>query len=595
MPSDAHRLTLSLCSTSFADSISPANLTMLTTPLRRIAFALTIAWLAPGADCFAARFITFLPQTPDAASAGEMAVMPVDSTRLPTDASNGDSPWGEYLRTWQTHFQDPADPVARQRLGIAKAISTEVSTNGSEGLIKSFAPSLRVSWKDPIRIDTEHFAILADVDAGVAKEIAIDLERFHAVWTQLFFPLWKDRGRWDQTATPPRRDASRSLPSAKMRVVIFRDQDQYASALAGEGPAIGRSTGYYSATARITFLRHQPLKQMPGSEADESRATLYHELTHQLLAEATDSKLKTMPGERGDFWLAEGIACYMESTVLRDGFATVGGWESSRLQFARHRVLATGDAMPLSAIKGWGRRQFQQQNDLARNYALAAAHSHRLIDHQDGDGLADVLTQLARLYQIRQPNELPARPKAAPAPVDLGDYLRLDDERLSEISRTDLINLCLVRCDLSPQAISRIAPQTSLVWLDLTGLAVTSADVIRLCPTASTLKQLSLEATAIDDSIATWIGGATDLRELDLSWTRTSDTTLAEIDSDTAIHTLWLTGSRVSDAAIAKLAAIKSLKKIDLQRTLVTDAGRQQFRSLRPDVSLDPLELVPAP
>lgn len=561
--------------------------------LRTIALAFAIAWMGP--ECLAARFMTFLPQTSDAAPTGGMAAMPVDSTRLPADASNDGSPWGEYLRTWQNHFQDPADPVPRQRLGIAKALSTEVSANLSEGLVKSFAPTLRVSWKSPIRIETDHFAILADVDSGVAEEIAIDLERFHAVWTQVFFPLWKDRGRWDQAGPPQRRDSPRNFASAKMRVVIFRDQDQYASALASEGPAIGRSTGYYSATARITFLRHQPLKQLPTAEAEESRATLYHELTHQLLAEATDSKLRTMPGERSEFWLAEGIACYMESTALRDGFATVGGWESSRLQFARHRVLANGDAMPLTAIKGWGRRQFQQQNDLARNYALAAAHSHRLIDHQNGDGLNEVLAQLARLYQIRQPTDLLARPKAAPVPVDLSDYLRLDDERLTAITRTDLTNLCLARCELSSDAIGRIAPQRSLVWLDLTGLPLTSADVTRLCPAASTLKQLSLEATEVDDTIATWIGGATDLRELDLSWTRTSDITLAALPDDTAIHTLWLTGSRVSDAGIAKLAAIKSLQQIDLQRTLVTDAGRQQFRSLRPDVSLDPLELVPAP
>jgi hypothetical protein len=562
-------------------------------PLRTIALALTIAWM--GSDCRAARFMAFLPQSSDATPTGGMAVMPNDATRLPADASNDGSPWGEYLRTWQSHFQDPADPAPRQRLGIAEALSTEVSDNLGEGVVKSFAPTLRVIWKSPVRIETEHFVILADVDSGVAEEIAIDLERFHAVWTQIFFPLWKDRERWDQNGLPQRRDSSRDLTSAKMRVVIFRDQDQYASALASEGPAIGRSTGYYSGTARITFLRHQPIKQLPTAEAEESRATLYHELTHQLLAEATDSKLKTMPGERSEFWLAEGIACYMESTVLRDGFATVGGWESSRLQFARHRVLATGDTMPLSAIKNWGRRQFQQQSDLARNYALAAAHSHRLIDHQNGDGLNEVLIELARLYQIRQTAKRINRPKADPAPIDLSDYLRIDDERLSPITRNDLTNLCLARCELSTDAISRIAPQHSLAWLDLTGLPLTSADVTRLCPSASTLKQLSLEATAIDDTIAPWIGGATDLRELDLSWTRTSDTILVALPDDTAIHTLWLTGSRVSDAGIAKLAAIKSLRQIDLQRTLVTDAGRQRFRSLRPDVSLDPLQLVPAP
>src|SRR5690606_38677391 len=254
------------------------------------------------------------------------------------------------------------------------------------------------------RVETEHFLILADVPRAAAVEIAEDLERYFALWTQLFFPLWKDRQRWDQTS---RRPAARgAIVGGKLRVVVFRDPDQYAAALVAEGPAIGRSTGYYSSTARMMFLR----QSFEGEDAGEVLVTRYHELTHQLLAEATDSRLRVPPGERQDFWLLEGIACYMESTNIAGGYATIGGWESSRLQFARHRALVSGQTLPLQQLETLGRQAFQRHAELTQLYAFAAAYCHQMIDHGDGAGLAEVLARLAKLYQVRTAgNPLPRR------------------------------------------------------------------------------------------------------------------------------------------------------------------------------------------
>jgi hypothetical protein len=307
-----------------------------------------------------------------------------------------------------------------------------------------------------------------------------------------------------------------------------------------------------------------------------------------------------MPGQASGFWLAEGIACLMESTDIRRGRATVGGWESSRLQFARHRVLASGDAIGLSELDSWGRNVFLRRTDLARGYAFAAAHAHRIAERPDGDGWRELLARVARLYQIRTSMRLPPIPRPARRDreaevAELTDFLRVDDARLTPPGRDDLIQLCLARCDVTPEGLRQIGPQSELRWLDLTGLPVTTEDVIRLLPAPGRLNQLSLEATRVDVSLGAWLSRADELEELDLSWTAIDDTVIAGLAEGVPLSTLWLTGSAVSDASLERIATIGPLKRLDVQRTAVTPAGRERFRARRPDVTLDPLEVVPSP
>jgi len=551
------------------------------------------SWMAT--PCFATRFIAFAPQ-----SATAPPVLSADSpatalVAVAPGSAAGDRQWSEYLDAWREHARNPADAKTRQRLGLPEQSPVHTIVGDGQSLARTVAKSLSIDWVGPQSIETEHFIVLADVPSEVAAELAIELEQFHAVWTQLFFPLWKDRQRWNQAGirTPRLPAQTRGVAANKMRVIVLRDRNQYQIALKSEGPQIGQSTGYYSGSLRTTFLLASARGDQSASALDESRATRFHELTHQLLAEATDTKLKTMPGERSGFWLAEGIACYMESTRIDDGVATVGGWESSRLQFARHRALNLGETTSIDLMRNFGRMQFQRHVDLPSIYALAAAESHRIIDQNDGDGLNEMISQLAKLYQIRRPaSQSQGQHRNEAAETDLITYLTLNDRSLTPLVRDDLINLCLARCDLSPATLSRITPQRNLVWLDLTALKVSADDVMRLCPQPASLKQLSLEATLIDDSIANWIADASAIEELDLSWTGIGDSTLSAISADASLQTLWLTGSRISDASIDRIAAWRSLRRVDLQRTEVTDAGRASLARLRPDLKIDPLELV---
>ncbi len=567
---------------------------------RTTAFSFWIVFLiAPWfvSPCLATRFIAFTPQSagdppslsPQSPANAVVAVVP--------GAQAGDQAWSDYLDAWRQHASNPADASVRQRLGLPAQEPALTKVIDSRSLVRMMPKGLQVDWVAPQGIETENFFLIADVPAEVAVGVAIDLESFYAVWTQMFFPLWKDRQRWDQsqTRTSNRQPAPRGSAVNKMRVLVLRDSAQYQKALKAEGPQIGQSTGYYSGNLRMTFLLHSARNDQSASAGDESRASRYHELTHQMLAEATDTKLKVMPGERSGFWLAEGIACYMESTSIHQGYATVGGWESSRLQFARHRVLSLGESTSIDPLRLLGRMQFQRHVDLPSLYAMAAAETHRIIDRNQGDGLNDMISQLAKLYQIRRPtSRTDAASDQATPDVDLATYLKLTDESLSPMNRDDLINLCLARCDLTAETLAGITPQKNLFWLDLTALKVSSADVARLCPQSTFLNQLSLEATAVDDTLATWIAGANEIEEIDLSWTGISDAVISAVPATAPLQTLWLTGSRITDASIDRIAAWRSLRRVDMQRTQVTDAGRARLARLRPDLTIDPLELVPA-
>jgi hypothetical protein len=266
------------------------------------------------------------------------------------------------------------------------------------------------------------------------------------------------------------------------------------------------------------------------------------------------------------------------------------------LQFARHRVLASGDGLDIRGLEAMSRSQFVRAGEVTRTYAFAAAHAHRIAD-RDWEQL---LSRVARLYQSRVTVPLPdAPPQAKVDPErdshELRDYLLIDAARLTPIARTDLVHLCLSRCKLDDSSLATIPPQRELTWLDLSGIAVGNEGVERLCPDPSRLKQLSLEATAIDAGLTRWLARCQRLEELDLTWAPVDDGVIAALPVSAPLATLWLTGTKVTDESLPRIASIKTLRRLDLQRTKVTEVGRQRFRAARPDVALDPLELVTPP
>jgi len=496
--------------------------------------------------------------------------------------------WRAYLRVWKAHHRDPGNEAIRRFLGLPLSPAGEAQPRRGRS-----APRW-LPWRlgDYLQIDTPHLTVFSHADADATREVATDLERCYWIWTQMFFPLWEGGAQVEtllrgvdenvDIVAYLESQASRITVRRKLRVVLFRDANEYRQTLGAFVPGVERSTGYYSDDRETIFL-------YVGQGYDV--ATRRHEMVHQLFREATRSSLgRERPGEQTNFWLIEGIAGYFESLRISGGLATVGGWDAPRLQFARYRMLVGGDTMPFDELAADGRQAAQQRPDIARWYAHAITQTHHLLDRGDVSSRRWIYHQLARMYKIKD------GPAAVDQPLDLDrglkPFLVVDDVHLrhNKIEHA-LKQLCLAGCEVSPKGLATIPEMTDLQWLDLSRLPVDTEDLRRLVPVPTSLQQLSLEATRIDPSVATWLAAAHSLQELDLSWTQIGDETLQAIAAGKNLEVLWLTGTQVTDHSIDKIGSLAGLQSVDLQRTQVTQSGLDRLKQLRPDLEIDPLQL----
>ncbi|MDF1840741.1 MAG: DUF1570 domain-containing protein [Rubripirellula sp.] len=506
---------------------------------------------------------------------------------------HADEGWRAYVRLWKNHSTNPANRAIRRFLGLP--LQESFTWSARRG--RSSPRFLRWAAGSYAQIDTPHFVVYSRAGEEPSRRVVEDLERCYWIWTQLFFPLWEgapqvraalanlDPGQPIEDFL--QQSSSRITIQRKMRVVLFRDAEEYQQALSPDYPGVERSTGFYANDKQTIFLY--------SADVDDA-ATRRHELVHQLFREATRSGLgRSFPAEAEGFWLIEGIAGYFESVQLAERSASVGGWDCSRLQFARYRRLSLGDVMPMSDLIRDGRQAAQERSDIARWYAHAIAQTHRLMDSGNDDQRAWIYAQLARRYRIGLAPRFDLDDEAVlkDSEVALTEFLRVDDDRIrSNPIRRPLQQLVLAECPLHPETISQLPPSGLLRWLDLTRIPLENADVSRLVPDPSSVEQLRLEATKVDSGLTPWLRQTKRLTELDLSWTKIDDSVIAAVENQMGIATLYLTGTQVTDACIDGILKMRDLETVDLQRTAVTAAGLERIRTARPQLQLNPLQLV---
>ncbi len=160
-----------------------------------------------------------------------------------------------------------------------------------------------------------------------------------------------------------------SAGAAKHKVIYYHDRQEYIAGLRGAEPQIEATLGIYFADRRVAYF-FAGLDQEPG--------TLYHEATHQLFAECRPI-VKDL-AERANFWIVEGVACFMESLVELDGYYTLGGPDAGRMPAARHRRLRDGFYVPLAELTGLSMHDLQSRDDMARLYTESAGLATFLVD-----------------------------------------------------------------------------------------------------------------------------------------------------------------------------------------------------------------------
>ena len=591
-----------------------------------LAVFLAFGCLSAASPSFAAdRVVCFLPHAVHSAAedSGDVpgsSPQAIESTPdrwlTTTEDSTTASAWHRYQTLWRAHYRSPENGVIRRYFGFATG-GRAGSPNHRLAISRGRSAPSGLNWKRGsfTKIQTPHFVIYSRSDQTTSTRVAEELEQAYWVWTQMCFPFWEAATQVEShLAEMPATDSNETIASyleelgkrvttkKRMKVILFRDAAEYAQTLGAAVPGIEKSTGFYNDQQKVTYLFAPRLpddetvsQAESGQVRDGMFATLRHEVVHQLFREATGkSSPAGGPGADRDFWLVEGIAGYFESMVSGDGWVTLGGWDSPRLQFARYRILAGGDQMPMEELRRDGRESAQMRPDLSRWYAHAIANTHRLLDGGDPSGRTWVYARLAAVY------ELPEFSKAAndeTPPVvnsadDMRTFLTLDDIdlRSNPASRT-LTQLCLAGCDVTANGIEQLGPQDKLNWLDLARLKVDSRAVAELSPDPKTVRQLSFEATRVTDQVAPWLARASNLAELDLSWTLVGDEAVKAIANHAKLETLWLTGSKVTDASMETIAGLRRLSSVDLQRTQVSEAGLSRLRELRPKLTINPLEL----
>jgi hypothetical protein len=306
-------------------------------------------------------------------------------------------------------------------------------------------------------------------------------------------------------------------------------------------------------------------------------------VTHQLLQETGDAARDI--GARGNFWIVEGVALYMESLrIFETGgqvdHVTLGGWDADRLQFARHHVFNGKFQMPLADLTSLTRDSMQKHKDIKRLYSQSAGLAHYLMDGQSGKHRQATIAYLAGVYAGRDdPGVLATLTQTPFGAHDAAyrDYLEVRNEDLLDMRWPERVrNLCLGLQPITDKGLAKVAQCTNLQWLDLAATKVTDTGLAHLAGLKK-LDQLNLEQTAASDETLAILGKHTQLRELDLSQTPITDAGVAKLAPLTNLEVLWLTGTPITDASLPILQRFKKLKTLDLDGTKLSDSAKAKL------------------
>lgn len=247
----------------------------------------------------------------------------------------------------------------------------------------------RVSIDDGWTVRTDHFVVRTNHSLEAAAGLAADLEGLFQVWRQAFSGYWLKDREVRALFAGGRSARKRSRP---MQVDYHRDKASYIEQLRRRQPRIAETLGIYFDDTRSAHFYHA---DDPGV-ADQQRATLYHEATHQLFAE-------NGPGRRGagrdaNYWLVEGVACYFEllSPIENAAAYTLGNPAQGRLPSA----VADGPVLALAELAALGQSDLQRLPNLASVYAQATGVVALLRHGRTGEDQAADREALVRTLRV---------------------------------------------------------------------------------------------------------------------------------------------------------------------------------------------------
>ncbi|WP_158633317.1 DUF1570 domain-containing protein [Tautonia sociabilis] len=231
--------------------------------------------------------------------------------------------------------------------------------------------SISSGWQ----ITTPHFKIQASVPLAEGIAFARRLEAFYDLFTSLAADVIGPRLPLAQLFRNP--DATAPAVAARQhQVLYFGTKRQYVDYLTSllRDTSIENTLGVYLDDRKVSSF----FKDEGGDLAVE--ATLYHEVSHQLLFE-----LAGPSGYRrnaGDYWVFEGLGTYFETVEAQpDGSLRYGGRIGPRVAEARTRLVERGELVPTDRFVRFDREEWSQDTDLLPlYYAQAIALTIFLMD-----------------------------------------------------------------------------------------------------------------------------------------------------------------------------------------------------------------------
>lgn len=437
-----------------------------------------------------------------------------------------------------------------------------------------------VNWQKGsfIKVLTPHFEIESNASEEKTRYLAEKLERWHLVWRQVFFEYWSSSQaakKWINGG------GSMRMSTKKFRVVFFRDRQEYLNQLQPLVRGIGVSSGYYSGDQRLSFFY----------DGDEKvQETWRHELTHQLFRESGGAKGDNL--ESQFIWLDEGIATYFESLTDFDSYVTLGGFDASRIQYARIRKLLENFHVDLAELSALGRSDLQNRDDMVRIYSEAAGLTDMLMNDENGAYEQRLTKFLGLMYKGR-------RLKPGTFEKVMGKTFKQLDDRYSEYLIVDsntvetqiakpneITELSVPAADLRTLAYEAIGTCRNLSWLDLSRNSVTLNQFTKLADCRK-INQLILTDCRFERNSLRGLELFPVLDDLDLSGSSIQDVQLVSFQNLKALKSLRLTATAITDSGLMQLAAVPNLTEVDVSRTRVTPAGIANLKARRPGIQIN--------
>ena len=266
---------------------------------------------------------------------------------------------------------------------------------------------LRRNFRNAWEIRTEHFLIKTNTSREEGVELSRRLETYYEWLHTNFAGFFETPAELNRRFEQAQIAGRRTLPTRPMQVHYYSDRAEYQARTKGKIPSHIVTNGLFWEPDRTCYLFRNP--------DDPDTTTAFHEATHQILDWPTRDhrvsaarKIQRMRGRRvgewvlcrnSNYWVLEGIACYMESFKIVDGVPQAGDPRNIRFLGATHRLLVDNFYIDLRSFSSLGKDEYRGHPNHTQLYTQGSGVAHFLLHYKGGLYRDAFIELLSRVYQ----------------------------------------------------------------------------------------------------------------------------------------------------------------------------------------------------